>query len=130
VFDSLLKVIRHQCREDMLKGTILVSPDDLDAYLAFYVKSLITDIRPSKTDDSVADERLLLVQQKNEDHFETTPPAKFIDLHPPAAFAKPFDTAASMMAVGNKDLECIAGEVQKKMKLAVERMKTGQGLIS
>ncbi len=35
------------------------------------------------------------------------------------------DPLASMMAVGNKDLECIAGEVQKKMKLVVERMKTG-----
>ena len=35
------------------------------------------------------------------------------------------DPIASMMAVVNKDLECIAGEIQKKMKLVVERMKTG-----
>jgi uncharacterized protein (DUF302 family) len=35
------------------------------------------------------------------------------------------DPVASMMAVGNKDLECIAGEIQKKMKLMVERLKAG-----
>ena len=35
------------------------------------------------------------------------------------------DPVASMMAVGNKDLECIAGEIQKKMKLVVERLKKG-----
>ncbi|MDZ4203338.1 MAG: helicase-related protein, partial [Bacteroidales bacterium] len=95
VFDSLVKVIRLQCREDMLSGTILVSPDDVDAFLAFYLKSQITDNRPSKKDDSVADERLLLVQQNNLGHFKTTSAAKFIDLHPPAAFAKPIHPPAA-----------------------------------
>jgi SNF2 family DNA or RNA helicase len=38
LFDAVIKVIRLTCREDMLKGTILVSPDDKEDYLAFFVK--------------------------------------------------------------------------------------------
>lgn len=59
--------------------------------MAFYVKSQITDNRPSKQDDSIADERLVLVEQKGETGFETTSPARLIDLHPPAVFAKPIE---------------------------------------
>jgi uncharacterized protein (DUF302 family) len=32
------------------------------------------------------------------------------------------DPVASMMAVGNKDLECIAGEIQKKMKQVIQNL--------
>ncbi len=89
LFDSLIKVARNKFREDMLKGTILVSPDDKEDYFAFFVKSQITDNRPSKKDDSIADERLLMVFKKHDGTFNRTSPAKFIDLHPPASFAKP-----------------------------------------
>lgn len=88
LFDSLIKVIRKTCREDMLKGTILVSPDDKEDYLAFFVKSQITDNRPSKQNESITDERLLLVSQNKSGEFQRTSPAKFIDLHPPTEFAK------------------------------------------
>jgi superfamily II DNA or RNA helicase len=88
VFDSLVKVIRHSCREDMLKGTVLVDPEEKDDYFAFYVKSQIIDNRPSKQDDSVVDENLLMVNKKKGDVFNTTSPAKFIDLQPPAHFVK------------------------------------------
>ncbi|MFN9801949.1 MAG: helicase, partial [Bacteroidota bacterium] len=43
VFDSVIQVIRKICREDMLKGTILVSPDDKEEHLAYFVKSQILD---------------------------------------------------------------------------------------
>lgn len=33
------------------------------------------------------------------------------------------DPVASMVSVGNKDLECIAGDVQKRMKRVIEAMK-------
>jgi superfamily II DNA or RNA helicase len=89
VFDSLVKVIRNQCREDMLKGAILVSAEDKEPYFAYFVKSQITDMRPHKHDDSVVDERLLLVQQFSSGTFQLTSPAKFIDLHAPATYAKP-----------------------------------------
>jgi SNF2 family DNA or RNA helicase len=89
VFDSLLKVVRNQFREDMLKGTVLISPDDREDYFAFFVKSQIVDGRPSKKEDSLADERIFMVQSSREDGFRITSPAKFIDLHPPAHFAKP-----------------------------------------
>lgn len=88
LFDSVIKVIRQSCREDMLKGTILVSPDDREAYLAFFVKSQITDNRSSKLRESIADEQLLLVQQTKDGAFQKTSPAKFLDLHPPTVFAK------------------------------------------
>lgn len=89
VFDSLIKVIRHQCREDMLKGTVLISAEDQAPYFAFFIKSQITDNRPNKLQESVADERLILVQQHENGAFIRTSPAKFIDLQPPAVFAKP-----------------------------------------
>jgi hypothetical protein len=89
VFDSLVKVVRNLFREDMLKGTVLISPDDTEEYLAFFVKSQIVDNRPSKTDDSITDERLLMVCQNKAGDFNFTSPAKFIDLHAPAVFTKP-----------------------------------------
>lgn len=91
VFDSLVKVIRHHCREDMLKGTVLVDPEEKDDYFAFYVKSQIIDNRQSKQDDSIVDEHLLMVNKKKADVFNTTSPAKFIDLQPPAHFVKPVE---------------------------------------
>ncbi|MFN8305905.1 MAG: helicase-related protein [Ferruginibacter sp.] len=91
VFDSLIKVVRNQYREDMLKGTILISPDDKEDYLAFFVKSQIVDNRESKKDDSIADERLVMVYQTKDGQFHLTSPAKFLDLHAPAAFAKPIE---------------------------------------
>ncbi len=89
VFDSLVAVVRNQYREDMIKGTILISPDDKEDYFAFFVKSQIVDNRPSKVDDSVADERLVMVYQSGKGEFHITSPAKFIDLHPPMEFTKP-----------------------------------------
>ena len=89
VFDSLINVVRNQYREDMLKGTILISPDDSEDYFAFFVKSQIVDNRESKKDDSIADERLVMVYQTNDKLFHVTSPAKFIDLHAPAEFTKP-----------------------------------------
>jgi superfamily II DNA or RNA helicase len=88
LFDAVIKVIRQTCREDMLKGTILVSPDDKEDYLAFFVKSQIVDNRPSKQNESVTDEQLLLVYQDKSSTYHLTSAAKFIDLHPPTEFAK------------------------------------------
>lgn len=91
VFDSMVKVVRDLYREDMLKGTILISPDDTEDYFAFFVKSQIVDNRLSKRDDSIADERLVMIYQTNDGNFQVTSPAKFIDLHSPTDFAKPID---------------------------------------
>lgn len=88
LFDTVVKVIRQTCREDMLKGTTLVSPDDKEDYLAFFVKSQILDNRPSKQNESVADEQLLIVTQDKDGNFKKTSAAKFLDLHPPTEFAK------------------------------------------
>lgn len=88
VFDSLITVIRNTYREDMIKGTVLISPEDKEDYFAFFVKSQIIDNRLSKKEDSVADERLVMVQQPLNGDFKITSPAKFIDLSPPTAYAK------------------------------------------
>jgi hypothetical protein len=70
VFDSLVKVIRSLYREDMLKGTVLISPIDKEDYFAFFVKSQITDNRPHKDTDSIADERLMMVQKSRNTIFK------------------------------------------------------------
>lgn len=101
VFDSLIKVVRNLYREDMLKGTILISPDDKEDYFAFFVKSQIVDNRPSKKDDSIADEHLVMVYQDKSGSFHVTSPAKFIDLHAPADFTKPIEPPS---VVSNDDV--------------------------
>lgn len=88
VFDALVSVVRRQFRGDMLRGTVLISPDDSVEYLAFFLKSQLTDQRPHRRDDSIADERLLMVRQVAGQPFAFTSPAKFLDLHPPTEFAK------------------------------------------
>jgi hypothetical protein len=112
MFDGLINVIRNTCREEMLKGTVLISPDDKEPYLAFFVKSQILDNRPNKRDDSVADERLLLVQQFGDDNFVCTSPAKFIDLHPPLEFAKPLEPIA--VVEDNKVIQWSFSEITEK----------------
>jgi superfamily II DNA or RNA helicase len=91
LFDSLINVVRTQYKEEMIKGTVLISPDDRESYFAFFVKSQIIDDRENKQDDSIADERLLMVVQESDGNFYITSPAKFIDLHPPLEFAKPIE---------------------------------------
>jgi superfamily II DNA or RNA helicase len=88
LFDAIIKVVRSKFREDMLKGTVLISPDDQEEYFAFFVKSQITDNRESKREDSIADERLAMVQKSISNDFHLTSPAKFLDLHPPLDFTK------------------------------------------
>lgn len=92
VFDSVVKLIRLKFREDMLKGTVLISPDDKTDYFAFFVKSQITDNRHSISQNNIADEKLKLVIYDAVKGFSATSPAKFIDLHPPLVFAKTIET--------------------------------------
>lgn len=96
VFDSLLRAVKDRFRDDMLKGTVLVSPDDPEEYFAFFVKSQIVDNRPAKAHDSVTDERLGLVQQTEDGEFSLTSSAKYLDLHPPAEYAKSIEPQAAL----------------------------------
>ncbi|WP_448518928.1 helicase-related protein [Rhodoflexus sp.] len=96
IFDSLVTVVRNRFREDMLKGTILISPDDKESYFAFFVKSQIIDERTNRHEESIADERLLMVIQAPNGELGITSPAKFIDLHPPTNFAKLINPPGAM----------------------------------
>lgn len=89
VFDSLVKVVRNTFREEMLKGTVLISPEDAEDYFAFFVRSQILDNRPHQEGESVADEQLRIVIQHKNGDFSVTSPGKYIDLHAPNDFAKP-----------------------------------------
>jgi superfamily II DNA or RNA helicase len=89
VFDNLIDVIRVTYREEMLKGAVFVSPEDPEPYFAFFVKSQIRDNRTTQKDESIADERLLLVQKFADAALKCTSPAKLLDLHAPTEFAKP-----------------------------------------
>lgn len=91
LFDSLGSVIRQRYREDMIKGTILVSPDDHEDYFAYFVKSQIAYNQPKSGKECIIDERLMLIRQTSNRQYQITSPAKYIDLHAPAEFAKPVD---------------------------------------
>lgn len=88
LFDALADCVRTAFKEDMLKGTILVSPEDTQEYFAFFVKNQITDNRPCKEHESIANERLSFIYQTADGEFHNTSPAKFLDLHAPHQFAK------------------------------------------
>ena len=101
LFDALIDCVRDSFRDEMLKGTILVSPEDTEDYFAFYVKNQITDNRPNKGDDSIANEQLSFVYQTNNGEFHATSPAKFLDLHAPLHFAKQITLPA---VIGNEEV--------------------------
>lgn len=88
LFDALIEVVREQFRTDMLRGTVLISPDDKEAFFAFFVRNQITDNRENKDGENIANELLALVCQDANGEFRQTSPAKFIDLFPPNKFAK------------------------------------------
>lgn len=88
LFDALVDCVRKEFKEEMLKGTILVSPEDTEEYFAFFVKNQITDNRPNKGDDSIANELLSFIYQTTDGSYHSTSPAKFLDLHAPSQFAK------------------------------------------
>ena len=89
LFDTLIDCVRDSYREEMLKGTVLVSPEDKYPYFAYFVKNQIQDNRPTQDGDpNIANELLSLVCQQVNGNFERTSPAKLLDLCPPTAFAK------------------------------------------
>lgn len=103
LFDCVVNVVREKFRADMLKGTILVSPEDKNDYFAFFVKSQIVDNRKSKNIDSIADEKITMVFNNSSGNFEETSPSKFIDLHPPVDFTKPIEIPSPISS--NKVIE-------------------------
>ena len=76
IFDSLVKVILRECKEDMLKGAVLISPYDIHPHYAYYVKSQITDSQTYKETESIADEKLLIAHSEDNQIFQTTSPAR------------------------------------------------------
>lgn len=125
IFDALVQVARENYKEEMLKGTILVSPEDSTEYFAFFVKTQVADERIHKDTESIADERMALVYT-NHDKFCLTSPAKFIDLKPPHEYAKPVTTPAPIdnEAVVNWAFENITlpqlAETQERVNLDTE----------
>jgi helicase domain-containing protein len=88
LFDALVEVVRDKFRTDMLRGTVLISPDDRDPFFAFFIRNQITDNRDNKEGENIANELLALVCQDSDGNFHQTSPAKFLDLFPPNKFAK------------------------------------------
>lgn len=88
LFDSLVEVVREQFRTDMLRGTVLISPEDKSPFFAFFIRNQITDNRENVVGENIANELLALVCQDIDGNFRQTSPAKFLDLFPPNRFAK------------------------------------------
>jgi superfamily II DNA or RNA helicase len=89
LFDALVDLVRDSFRIDMLRGTVLISPEAKSSFFAYFVRSRILDEKPSLQPDSIADETIAMVCKSDNEDFFTSSPAKFIDLFPPALFAKP-----------------------------------------
>ena len=88
LFDSLVDIVSDLFHDEMLKGTVLVSPEDQYPYFAYFVKNQIQDNTTNQDGEpNVANELLSLVCEKDGE-FRQTSPAKLLDLCPPAAFAK------------------------------------------
>ena len=88
LFDSLLHIVSDSFRDEMMKGTVLVSPEDKHPYFAFFVQNQIHDNRATDGQSpSISNELLTLVCQQG-DAFSQTSAAKLLDLFPPATFAK------------------------------------------
>ena len=84
IFDATVDIALAEFKEEVLKGTILVSPEENDPYFAYFVRSQITD---NTRKENIADEKLALVYGNKED-LKITSPAKLIDLIPPKEFTK------------------------------------------
>lgn len=89
LFDCLIDTVRDEYRDEMLKGTILISPEDKTASFAFFVKNQIQDNRTSPTGEvNIANELLTLICQNENGEFSRTSPAKLLDMCPPVEFTK------------------------------------------
>lgn len=89
LFDCLIDTVRDSFRDEMLKGTVLVSPEDKHPYFAFFVKNQIQDNRPTQSGEpNISNELLTLICQNEDGAFQQTSPAKLLDLCPPVEFAK------------------------------------------
>lgn len=95
LFDSLVAVVRNDFKGEMLKGTILISPEDKDPYFAYYVKCQVTGaMDPNTSEDKILDENLSLVQDFGGENYVQTSPAKYLNMVPPNEFAKPVEPPA------------------------------------
>ena len=43
IYDATVEIVLSEYKEEVLKGTILVSPEESDPYFAYFVRSQITD---------------------------------------------------------------------------------------
>lgn len=84
IFDAVVEVAIDEFKEEVLKGTILVSPEEKEPYFGFFIRSQIVDGSKNR---NVADEKLVFVYG-NDENLQKTSPAKLIDLIPPNEFAK------------------------------------------
>jgi superfamily II DNA or RNA helicase len=89
LFDCLIDTVRDEFRSEMLKGTVLISPEDKEPYFAFFVKNQIQDNREKANgENNVANELLSLICQDEAGAFTKTSPAKLLDLCPPKDLVK------------------------------------------
>lgn len=84
IFDAVVDVVLASFKEEALKGTILVSPEDKEPYFSYFVRSQIID---QTRNQNVANEKLALVCG-NDGQWTITSPAKLIDMVSPNEFVK------------------------------------------
>ena len=97
LFDGLIAVVRNDFKDEMLKGTVLVSPEDSAAYFAHFVKVQISgNDGMGRDENTVLDERIALIEDDGSGNCRETSPAKLLDMVPPNEFAKKTDPVGEM----------------------------------
>lgn len=123
LFDCLVDTVRDSFRDEMLKGTVLVSPEDKSPFFAFFMKNQIMDNRPTQSGEpNIANELLTLICQDDAGMFHQTSPAKLLDLCPPVEFAKeiippaPANESEVMEWAYENQTEPLLSETEKTIK--------------
>ena len=117
IYDAVVQIVINTFKEEVLKGTILISPEDTEPYFAHFLQSQIID---QTTNQNTADEVLRLVYGL--DDLKITSPAKLIDLVPPDHFTKKVEVPAAM---DTKEIVKWSYQniTEPQFKLASERIK-------
>ena len=131
IYDATVELVLSEYKEEVLKGTILVSPEEKDPYFAYFVRSQITD---KTKKENITDEKLALVCGKN-DELDITSPAKLIDLVPPVEYAKKIDIPEpvseeqivrwSFVNITNPQFEEVKVKVKEDIELRKEYLDQG-----
>lgn len=103
VYEAVAELIQQKCHEATALGTVLISPTESEPYFAYFLQSRVqgNSYKPGHT--RTVDEKVVCVTTHNGQDYQLTSAAKFIDLYPPARFAKQIEPPAPVEKTNVQD---------------------------